>query len=146
MERPILLYDGFCVLCSWSVQWLIKRDRRQVFRFIPLQSEEGKRLLSLAPPAVEEYLSQQNAATVAGAEPETVILWMDHKPYLRSDAILLSVAQLGGVYRMATWLRVIPRPLRDGLYRFIGKHRYRWFGRKDQCWLPPGDGERRTEN
>ena len=139
MKHAVVLYDGFCVLCTRSIQWLIKRDKKKIFRFVPLQSKQGTRLLELAGPQVIQYLTEQNALSKKDEKPGSVILWMDQKPYIRSDGALLAIAQLGGIYRVASWLRIIPRFIRDGIYDLIGRNRYKWFGERDSCFLPPSE-------
>ena len=136
MKHAVVLYDGFCVLCTRSIQWLIKRDKKKIFRFVPLQSKQGTRLLELAGPEVIQYLTDQKALSKKDEKPGSVILWMNEKPYIRSDGALLAIAQLGGIYRLAAWLRIIPRFIRDGIYDLIARNRYKWFGKREMCFLP----------
>ena len=142
MGKAILLYDGFCVLCSWSVQWLIKRDQQGVFRFVPIQSEEGQQLLLAAGPEARKYFEKAADQGTGGIMSGSVILLLDQKPYFRSDAILLSVEQLGGKYTRARWLRKIPKFIRDTVYNMVGRCRYNWFGKRDQCYMPSQPGTR----
>ena len=133
MTDPVLLYDGFCVLCSRSVQWLIRRDRKGIFQFVPLQSDEGKIILKdITEPEIRSRID-----SITDQAPETVVLVLNGRAYIESDAALLAMAQLGGMYRMATWLRILPRAIRDSVYRFIARNRFAWFGQRDQCYLPP---------
>lgn len=146
MKHAVVLYDGFCVLCSRSIQWLIKKDKKKVFRFVPLQSKQGADLLALAGPQVMQYLLNEKALSKKEEMPGSVILWMDNKPYIRSDGALLAIAQLGGIYKAAAWLRIIPKFIRDTIYNFIARNRYKWFGKRDSCFLPPSDEEMGTGN
>ena len=114
----------------------MKKDKKKIFRFVALQSKEGVNLLSLAGPQVMQYLLDQKAVSKKDEMPGSVILWMDNKPYIRSDGALLAIAQLGGIYRAAAWLRIIPKFIRDTVYDWIARNRYKWFGKRDQCFDP----------
>jgi predicted DCC family thiol-disulfide oxidoreductase YuxK len=120
--HPVILFDGVCTLCCGMTRWIIARDREAVFRFAPLQSEAGRRLLA--------------AHDLPADELSTIVLIEGGDAYRRSDAAWRIAARLGGVWRLLAWLRVVPRPLRDAVYRFIARHRYRWFGRRDACMRP----------
>jgi len=120
--HPILLFDGVCNLCSGSVQFIIRRDPEARFRFASLQSEVGQRYL-------EELQVDRDAV-------DSVILVEGGRWYKESDAALRIARLLGGPWKAMGILRLLPRPLRDRLYRFIARHRYRWFGKRESCWLP----------
>jgi len=120
--HPILLFDGVCNLCSGSVQLIIRRDPEARFRFASLQSEVGQRYL-------EELQVDRDAV-------DSVILVEGGRWYKESDAALRIARLLGGPWKAMGILRLLPRPLRDRLYRFIARHRYRWFGKRESCWLP----------
>lgn len=119
-----LLFDGVCNLCNGFVQFVIGHDRSGYFRFAALQSEAGRALLAAH-------------GTPPPAEPESVLLVEDGRVYSHSTAVLRVGRHLGWPYRpLAALGTLLPRPLRDALYRFVARHRYRWFGRQDSCWLP----------
>jgi len=120
--HPILLFDGVCNLCNGSVQLIIRRDPEARFRFASLQSEVGQRYL-------EELQVDRDAV-------DSVILVEGGRWYKESDAALRIARLLGGPWKAMGILRLLPRPLRDRLYRFIARHRYRWFGKRESCWLP----------
>jgi len=120
--HPILLFDGVCNLCSGSVQFIIRRDPEARFRFASLQSEVGQRYL-------EELQVDRDAV-------DSVILVEGGRWYKESDAALRIARLLGGPWKAMGILRLLPRPLRDRLYRFLARHRYRWFGKRESCWLP----------
>lgn len=122
IEHPILLFDGVCNLCNASVQWVLTRDVKAQFRFAALQSELGQQLLK------QHGLSAENF--------DTVVLAVKDKVFLRSDAPLEIVWRLGGFWKLLYAFKALPRPIRDGLYNFIAKNRYRWFGRQETCMLP----------
>ncbi|MEQ9619730.1 MAG: thiol-disulfide oxidoreductase DCC family protein [Deltaproteobacteria bacterium] len=124
-EHPVILFDGVCNLCSGSVSFIIKRDRDGVFKFAPLQSEAGARL-------IEKFNIQDEGL-------ETFVLVEEENAYTRSTAALRALRRLGGLWGLLYGFIVIPAPLRDAVYDFIARNRYRWFGRKDECMVPgPG--------
>ena len=131
MTAPVsvVLYDGVCNLCNAWVRFAIRRDPAGRFRFAPQQSSAGQTLIRSRMPAIPNL--------------STVILLTDEAVYTESSAVLEIFARLDQPW---SWLRVmsaIPRPLRDTSYRFIVRHRYRWFGRTDVCQVPSaGDRSR----
>ena len=120
--HPVLLFDGVCNLCSGSVQFIIERDPEARFRFASLQSEVGQR-----------YLDELG---VDRRVVDSVILIEGNRWHGESDAVLRIARILGGPWRALAVFRLIPRPVRDWLYRLVARHRYRWFGKKESCWLP----------
>jgi predicted DCC family thiol-disulfide oxidoreductase YuxK len=120
--HPILLFDGVCNLCHGSVRFLLERDRAARFRFAPLQSEFGRALL-------EHFALDPN-------ELDSIVLIDAAGAHQRSDAALRSAQLLGAPWSGFRLLLAIPRPLRDAVYEFVARRRYRWFGKKDACPLP----------
>lgn len=129
-NEPLILFDGVCNLCSASVQFIIKHDRKELFRFAALQSPIGKKISEKV-----TSKSGDNSGT-QGANLDSVLLHHNNQIYCKSSAALHTLKLLGGVMALAYVFIIIPRPIRDAVYDFIGKRRYRWFGKKDQCWLP----------
>jgi len=119
--QPVVFFDGECTLCNGFVRWLLRHDRRQVLRFASLQGETARRLL----PALPEDRGTWTVMLLEGQE-----LWA------RSDAVLRICRRVGGWLGWLAWLRVVPRALRDAVYRAIAKRRYRWFGRERACPVP----------
>lgn len=120
--HPVLLFDGVCNLCHASVRFVLERDRAARFRFAPLQSEIGRALLARH-----------------GFDPtalDTVVLVDADGAHVRSDGALRTLRALGAPWSWLGVLRIIPRPLRDAVYDWIARHRYRWFGKQDACPLP----------
>ena len=122
-SSSIVFYDGVCGLCDRTVQFLLKRDMAQRFKFTPLQGETAKRRTDLP-----DDLKSIAFVTNHGTAQEQL--------YFRSEAVLRILDQLGGIWRMVSWLRIIPRPLRDAIYNAIAQRRYRWFGKFDTCRVP----------
>jgi predicted DCC family thiol-disulfide oxidoreductase YuxK len=117
----IILFDGVCNLCNASVHFVIKRDVKGVFRFASLQSGFAQRIPEMA--------------KIAGAL-KTIVLLKNGSVYLRSDAALEIARDLRGLWPGLYFLKLIPKFVRDGVYDFISRHRYQWFGKTDECWLP----------
>lgn len=117
----IILFDGECNFCDASVQFIIKRDPKGYFQFAAQQSEIG------------EALKRQ--FTIPKTLDSIVVL-DQHKVYNSSDAALHITKHLSGLWQFLYVLKVIPKPLRDIVYKFVAKNRYTWFGKKDSCTIP----------
>ena len=128
MSHPILLYDGVCGLCNRLVQFILRRDRRAIFRFASLQSALAARILA------------RHAANPNDLDTVYVVLnpeLPDESLLSRSDAILFVLKQLGGFWRLSSsLLQLAPRFLRNVAYNSVARHRYRIFGRSETCTLP----------
>lgn len=129
MHDLVLLFDGVCNLCDNSVQFLIKRDPNQKFKFASLQSDTGQEMLGKHGLPTEQLFS---------------LVLVDHgKAYTRSSAALRSLYRLGGAYSLLYGLIVIPKVIRDWIYDWVARNRYKWFGKKDNCMIPePGVANR----
>lgn len=120
----IVMFDGECNFCDSSVQFIIKRDPNGYFKFAALQSDVGSQLK-------EKYNISHNI--------DSFILIEDNKVYKFSDGALRVCRNLKGFWSYLYLLIVIPRPIRNSVYRFIAKNRYRWFGKKESCMIPSPD-------
>ncbi|MFP7253728.1 thiol-disulfide oxidoreductase [Virgibacillus sp. 7505] len=120
-SKAIILFDGVCNLCNSSVQFIIKHDEAAYFNFASLQSDFGGQLKE----------TKQIPDNV-----DSIILVENGKVYMQSSAILRIARNLDGVWKLAAAALIIPRPIRDMVYRYVAKNRYRWFGKQDQCMLP----------
>jgi predicted DCC family thiol-disulfide oxidoreductase YuxK len=114
----VILFDGVCNLCTGSVQFVIARDSRKRFRFASLQS-----------PVAERLLGRRD-------DLDSVVLVENNAIYRKSSAALRIARRLDGLWPLLSVLRVIPRFLRDAVYDWIGRRRYRMFGRREACWVP----------
>ncbi|MFL5772536.1 MAG: thiol-disulfide oxidoreductase DCC family protein [Flavisolibacter sp.] len=121
-NHPIVLFDGVCNLCNASVNFLIRQDKKNVFRFATLQSETGKKLLGTHHPP--NYLNH------------SFILIDRGKSYEKSSAALKLVNHLPWYWKTFKIFWIIPPFIRNFVYDFIARNRYRWFGRKDVCMVP----------
>jgi len=120
MER-IILFDGECNFCEWNVRFIIKRDPRATFKFAPLQSN-----------LAQSFINGSNKKETYS----TVVLIENHKIYTESTAALRISKQLNGIWPILYFFIIIPRPLRNLVYRYFAENRYKWFGKKEQCMVP----------
>jgi predicted DCC family thiol-disulfide oxidoreductase YuxK len=118
----ILLFDGECNLCNGSVQWILKHDHKAYFKFASLQSPTGQKYLS--------------AFNLPQGSLDTTVLIDENQVFTYSDAPLQVLRKLGFPWSLCVTLSIVPRFLRDGVYRWVARNRYRWFGKSAQCWLP----------
>jgi predicted DCC family thiol-disulfide oxidoreductase YuxK len=124
----IIYFDGQCGLCDRFVQFVLRRDRAARYRFAPLQGSTAR---------------ERVAASLGPESSQTVILEEGGRFRVRSDAALAILTGLGGAWRLAGLLRVIPRPLRDAVYDLVARNRNRWFGRLAECRVPePAERDR----
>ncbi len=121
----MVLFDGVCNLCTGTVRFIARRDPGARFRFAALQSPIGRELLGVS-------------ALPDGAL-ETLVLLEEGRLFVRSTAALRIARRLSGLWPLAYGAIVIPRPIRDGVYRLIARHRYRLFGRQETCMIPSAD-------
>ncbi|MBA9843546.1 MAG: thiol-disulfide oxidoreductase DCC family protein [Ralstonia sp.] len=119
----IVVYDAHCLLCSGSIQFLLRHDRQGLLRFASMQGQTGRQLLA--------------QAGVNPDDVDTVLFVRDGRAWRESAAILRILHALGWPWRLAWIGWLIPATLRDALYRRVARNRYRWFGRSDTCILPP---------
>jgi len=118
----IILFDGVCNFCNSSVNFIIERDKAGYFKFAPLQSEIGEKLLA------------ENG--IDKIETDSVVLIEDGAVYTHSTAALRVARKLEGAWRWLYYLNFVPRVLRDAAYKLFAKYRYKLFGKKDECMLP----------
>lgn len=119
---PVIVFDGVCVLCSGWVRFLLRVDRRKRYRFAAMQAATGSALMQ--------------AHGLDPTDPMSFLLVDGASAQIDSDGVIAVLTGLGGAWRLAGVARLVPRWLRDGVYRFIARRRYRWFGRKTTCDLP----------
>ena len=122
-QRKIILFDGVCNLCNGSVVFILKREKKPVFQFASIQSEAGKELLKWC--GLPEGFDQ------------AIVLIDSGKIYLGSTAALKIGGHLKFPWSFLSGVGfLVPKFLRDGVYRQIAGHRYQWFGKRDICMVP----------
>ncbi len=124
-SQPLLLFDGICNLCNSSVQFIISHDRQKKFTFASLQSDAAKEILLQFD---TKYFNL-----------DSIILIYNDKIYSKSAAIIRVGMLLGKGFSLSVIFYIIPRFIRDWMYDFIAKNRYKWFGKKESCMLPNKD-------
>lgn len=129
---PILLFDGHCNLCNGSVQFFLKNDRKKTIRFASLQSNLARQLLSQAQ-LTELIPTNQNVDNEA---PGSMVYFYKGKVYTKSTGVLKALQQMGLPFSLLQIFLIVPKFIRDGFYRWVARNRYKWFGRKEECWLP----------
>ncbi len=120
--RKIILFDGICNLCNQSVQFVIEHDSKNQFRFASLQSDFG-----------QDFLKKNK---LEATQFDSIVFIEDDQFYTKSSAALKIAKYLDGITSWLTIFMIVPKPLRDIVYSFIAKNRYRWFGKNESCWLP----------
>jgi predicted DCC family thiol-disulfide oxidoreductase YuxK len=125
----LILFDGVCNFCNSSVHFIIRHDKRAVFRFVPIQSERGRRIC--------------RASGLDPDEIQTFLVLRNGRAYARSDAVFEVIKQFGCLWRLLLMFKVVPAGLRDWIYTIIANNRYRWFGRRDTCMCPSEDIDQR---
>lgn len=122
MEHPVVLFDGVCNFCNGAVNFIIRHDKKDVFRFTALQSEAGQSLL-------------QNHQLPTG-HFDSFILLEKGKIYKASGAALKVCSHLPWYWKWTQLFWIIPAFIRDAVYQFIARNRYKWFGKKESCMIP----------
>ena len=120
-NKPVILFDGVCNLCNSSVQFVIKRDKQDRFQFASLQSVFGQNILS------RHKLSSKDF--------DSFLLLKDDTLFTKSTGALKVLSQLNG-WQWAKVFLIVPKFLRNAVYSFIARNRYRWFGKREACWIP----------
>jgi predicted DCC family thiol-disulfide oxidoreductase YuxK len=133
-DRPVVLFDGVCNFCNGVIQFIVDHERAPELRFAPLQSPIAEELLVRVFGPERSRLLRDGLS--GAGDPDSVVLVESGRGYTHSTAGLRIVRYLRAPYRWAYALVVFPRALRDLVYRFIARHRYRWFGRTETCRVP----------
>jgi predicted DCC family thiol-disulfide oxidoreductase YuxK len=117
----LILYDGNCNLCNYTLQFILKRDKLKLFNYLPLQSNHAEELLK----------------TIRFNQPgsDSVIFIENDRAYIKSEAFFRIAKKLGGFYRLIAVFRIFPKKFTDWIYDLIAKNRYNWFGEKEVCMI-----------
>lgn len=122
LDKPFIVFDGICHLCTGFVHFVIRRDRATLFQFLPAQSPRGEALYA--------------RLGLKKGDWDSNLLVIEGRVYTELDAFIEISRRFGGLWRLMRVLYVIPRPIRDWLYMRIARNRYRWFGKRDVCYMP----------
>lgn len=121
-QEAVILFDGVCNLCNASVQFVIRHDKKDHFKFAALQSDTGQQLL-------DQY-------QLGSKHFDSFALIENGKAFTRSTAALRVSKQLAGPVKLLYGFIIVPAFIRDAVYSFIAKNRYKWFGKQDSCMIP----------
>ena len=122
-NKQLILFDGICNLCNGTVQYVIKRDKKDMFRFAALQSDIGQQI-------IEKF----NIDTV---KTDSILLYSKENGLsIKSTAALKIFSSLGFPYNLTNIFYIVPTFIRNWVYDFIAKHRYTWYGKRDKCMVP----------
>lgn len=122
-DKKIILFDGVCNLCNASVQFVIKRDTKDVFRFVALQSDLGNKILN--------YIGINREHT------DSIVLYEPGKAYFyKAEAALKIINEFGGLYYLLNILQIFPKFISNSVYDYIAKNRYHWYGKQESCMMP----------
>ncbi len=129
-ENPkIILFDGVCNLCNEAINFVIKRDSHNVFKFAMLQSDLAKKLLT-------ENIACGNTDQADISRLDSIVLIEGEKCFSKSTAALHIARQLSGIYPLLYGFIILPKFIRDRVYDYIAQNRYKWFGKKESCMIP----------
>ena len=122
-DKKIILFDGVCNLCDSSVQYVIKHDKKDIFRFVSLQSDLGQKIL--------KHIGINPIHT------DSIVLYEPGISYYYKSTAALEIAKgLSGIFTLATIFKILPAGIRDFVYDYVAKNRYKWYGKKDACMIP----------
>jgi predicted DCC family thiol-disulfide oxidoreductase YuxK len=122
-DKKIILFDGVCNLCDASVQYVIKKDAKDTFRFVAIQSELGKKII--------DYIKVDTSQT------DSMILYIPGKAYyVKADAAFNIAKELRGWISLASYFSVLPNFIKNFCYDFVARNRYKWYGKKESCMIP----------
>ncbi|MGB3775846.1 MAG: thiol-disulfide oxidoreductase DCC family protein [Leeuwenhoekiella sp.] len=121
-NKKIILFDGVCNLCSSAVTFIISRDKKGIFHFASLQSKQGIELL--------------NKFNIDPKKTDSLVLVTHNDAFVKSTAALQIAKELDGIWSLFSIFLIIPRSIRDAVYDFIARNRFKWFGKKESCMIP----------
>jgi predicted DCC family thiol-disulfide oxidoreductase YuxK len=131
---PVVLFDGTCNLCDGAVHFLIDHERGEVLKFAAIQSEAGITLLDRS--TTLEHAKRLREGVTGDGDPDSVALIENGKVYTHSTGALRMARYLRWPWRWLAAFWIVPRPIRDAVYRWVARHRYAWFGKANACRVP----------
>ena len=129
-NKKIILFDGVCHLCNASVEFVIQHDKKNVFRFVAIQSDLGTTIIK------HIGIDSKNIDSIVLYEPGVAY-------YYKSNAALEIAKDLSGLFHYASLFRIIPTFLRNPIYDYVAKNRYKWYGKQNSCMIPKPEIENR---
>ena len=122
-HKQLILFDGICNLCNASITYVIKHDKNDVFMFAPLQSNTGKNI-------IDQF-------NIDPAHTDSILLYSEDKGLkIKSSAAIAIATRLGFPRYLLGFFYIIPTVMRNWVYDYIAKNRYKWYGKKDECMIP----------
>jgi len=121
--KKIILFDGVCNLCDSAVQYVIKHDKEDKFRFTALESELGQKIIK------HIGIDHKNIDSIILYEPGVAY-------YYKSAAAIEIVKEFGGIFHLGTVFKIVPTALRNLVYDYVARNRYKWYGKKESCMIP----------
>ena len=122
-DKKIILFDGVCNLCDATVQFIIKRDKEDIFRFVPLQSGLGQQIV--------KHIGIDIAKT------DSILIYEPGQAYYyKAEAAIKIAKELGGIYSAMGIFSVLPKSLSNSVYDYVARNRYKWYGKKSECMIP----------
>ena len=122
-DKKIILFDGVCNLCDATVQFIIKKDKNDIFRFVAIQSDLGQQII--------KHIGVDTTKT------DSILLYESGRAYYyKAEAALKIAKELGGIYAVLGLFTVLPKSLSNLVYDYIARNRYKWYGKKDACMIP----------
>lgn len=123
INKKIVLFDGVCNLCSSAVQFIIKHDRKDIFRFVALQSDLG--------------ISICKHLGISFSKMDSIILYDPGTAYFYKSSAIIEIAKnFGGFWKLTPIFRIVPIFISDKIYDYVAKNRYNWYGKKESCMIP----------
>jgi len=122
INKRIVIYDGVCIFCNGAVNFIIQRDSAARFIFAPMQSEIAQDLIT--------------SHEISNVGIDTFLLIKDGRSYIWTNAAIEIAVELDGFWYLFKFFRLVPRPVRDFLYRMFARNRYKLFGQSEQCLIP----------
>jgi predicted DCC family thiol-disulfide oxidoreductase YuxK len=118
----VVVFDGYCHICTGGVRFVLRHPVHPPFEIVPMQSDRGRSLL------LQHGIDPENATTFLVLDGDRAMT--------ESDASIHLISALGGIWRIAEAGRIVPKRVRDWMYRLLARNRYNWFGKRDTCYLP----------
>ena len=125
-DKKILLFDGVCNLCNFSVKFVIEHDKKDIFRFVSLQSKLGINIL--------------NQIGIEPLKVDSIVLYEPGKAYyIKARVVFEILREISGIARLLMIFSILPKSFLDYIYDYIANNRYLWFGKKESCMIPSAE-------